>query len=151
LCGEEYQYAIPQIVLERENAGPLIPDFILKRKNSAFVDLLDLKLPRVNFVKYPVNREGFRAAVYDAVHQLRQYRNWFDSQANRDLFYKKYHLFSYKPKIVVAIGTHQFLNNEDVKKLEQDLLPEYAKIWTYDFLIDRARSYIDTKNKKELY
>jgi len=148
LCGEDYQYAIPQVVLERENSGQLIPDFILKRKDSVFVDLLDLKLPQVTPVKYPVNREGFRAAVYDAVHQLRSYRNWFDEQTNRDLFYKKYHLFSYKPKIIIVIGSEKYLrNNSDIKRLEDDLLPQYAKIWSYDFLMSRARQYIDIKKR----
>src|SRR5262249_18970007 len=83
LLGQEYESIHPQILLEREHDGPLIPDFLLKPFDHGFCDILDLKLPRDPIIVGQHNRERFSAAIYEAAAQLRRYRDYFEEDHHR--------------------------------------------------------------------
>src|SRR5262249_9602568 len=105
LCGDTYEAAQPHIVLQRPSAGPLIPDFALKPSNEhALCDLLDLKLPNAKLVVGQSNRRRLSAALLEACAQLREYRDYFEVQANRDTIEETYGLRFYKPRMIVVIG-----------------------------------------------
>jgi cold shock CspA family protein len=71
LCGDAYEEARPHIVLQRDNDGPLIPDFALKPHNAnALCDLLELKLPKAKLIRVNKNRVRLTSAIMEACAQL---------------------------------------------------------------------------------
>jgi hypothetical protein len=141
LCGDSYEAAQPHIVLQRPSAGPLIPDFALKPSNEhALCDLLDLKLPRAKLVVGQSNRRRLSAVLLEACAQLREYRDYFEVQENRDAIEEMYGLRFYRPKMIAVIGKRSDYSANDLRKAESDI-PQLI-ITTYDDLLDRARSRI---------
>jgi hypothetical protein len=148
LLSLNYKQLHPQLILYKDTGEKLIPDFFLERFNDNFVDILDLKLAHRVLTKFPKNRSGFCAALYEAINQLREYRNWFDDKHNRKQFYDLYGLRAYKPRVVVVIGRkHDYYSDVERWSIEftrsrlEDDLPRYVNILTYDDIIDKARQF----------
>lgn len=73
--------------------------------------------------------------------QLREYRNYFDEKAQRDIFTKRYALESYKPDVMVVIGrSNCFKSNMERQALTQEL--SNLKIMTYDDILARANKQL---------
>ena len=147
LCGDIYETAYPHIVLQRPKVGPLIPDFALKPCNqNALCDLLELKLPSAKLVVGQDNRRRLSAAVMEAVAQLREYRDYFESSGNRNAIEEAYGLRFFRPRMMVVIGKRSEYLPYDLRKAESDL--PYLTITTYDDLVERARFRMRLANRK---
>lgn len=141
LCGDAYEAAHPHIILQRPDAGPLIPDFVLKPPNeNALCDLLELKLPKAKLVVGQSNRRRLSAALLEACAQLREYRDYFEVQVNRDAIEEIYGLRFYRPKMIVVIGKRSDYLANDLRRAETDV-PQ-LNITTYDDVLDRAKARI---------
>lgn len=139
LCADTYEAAYPHIVLQRQDAGPLIPDFALKPYNeSALCDLLELKLPSAKLVVGPNNRKRLSARLIEACAQLREYRDYFELRRNREAVEEAYGLRFFRPRMVVLIGKRSQYLPHDLRKAESDL--PHLTITTYDDLVERVRS-----------
>ena len=143
LCGDTYEAAHPHIILQRPDAGPLIPDFVLKPPNeNALCDILELKLPKAKLVVGQSNRRRLSAALMEACAQLREYRDFFEEQTNRDAIEEIYGLRFYRPKMIVVIGKRSDYLANDLRKAECDV-PQLI-ITTYDDVLDRAKTRMRT-------
>ncbi len=142
LGGGKYIAMHPQVIIQEDAVGRLIPDFFLEKTNDHFCDICDLKLSTQALAKVKRNRPGFYASVYEAIAQLEFYRNWFEDKANRDAFLRRTGLRAYRPRVVVIIG--RWLNYyEDIERIQREgLFPSHVELLTYDDVVDRARRYI---------
>jgi len=105
LTGYEYKRLHPRIVLSREGADSLIPDFFLEPFNQRrLCDILDLKLPSAQIIVEQSHRNRFSRAVYEACAQLREYNLYFDDSRNQRSIKQLYGLTAYKPRMYVIIG-----------------------------------------------
>ena len=144
LCGDTYETAEPHIVLQRPDAGPLIPDFALKPHNQyALCDLLELKLPSAKLVVGQDNRRRLSSALLEACAQLREYRDYFELRQNREAVEEAYGLRFFRPSMMVVIGKRSDYFPADLQKAAGDI-PQLS-IMTYDDLLARARSRIRRK------
>lgn len=144
LCGDTYESAKPHIVLQRPDTGPLIPDFALKPPNeNALCDLLELKLPSAKLLVGQNNRKRLSAALLEACAQLREYRDYFESRANRQDIEEIYGLRFFRPRMMVVIGKRSEYLAADLRKAEGDI-PQLV-ITTYDDLLERARARMRRK------
>jgi hypothetical protein len=139
LLGLEYKSLHAQLTLFRQDAPALRPDFFLEKADSTFCDIVDLKKPNACLVKHPRNRPGFVSALYDAIHQLREYRDYFEDAARRKAFERKYGLQAYRPDVTVIIGrSSDYLSYVERIRIE-DGLAAHFKILTYDDVLSMAR------------
>jgi hypothetical protein len=93
------------VLLTREEAGPLIPDFLLLDPEVQRATIVDLKLPRARLVRRQKNRDRFSSAVTEARAQLREYRDWFDQPGNRRQLRERVGMEVYRPHLAVIIGS----------------------------------------------
>jgi hypothetical protein len=141
LCGDTYETAKPHVILQRPDAGPLIPDFALKPYNQhALCDLLELKLPSAKLVVGQDNRRRLSSALLEACAQLREYRDYFELRQNREAVEEAYGLRFFRPNMMVVIGKRSDYLATDLQKAAGDV-PQLS-ITTYDDLLARARSRI---------
>lgn len=94
----------PQVYLDRNDSGPLVPDFILTNPEVQKAVILDLKKPSARIVRRQTNRERFSAAVLEAKAQLLQYRDWFAESQNRQRLAKRIGMEIFQPHLAVVIG-----------------------------------------------
>lgn len=104
LRGLNYENIYPQIVLERDEDGPLRPDFILEPFKDAFCDILDLKLPSQNLFVGRKDRATLASALHEVAAQLREYAAYFEQEKYRKMVYEKYGLRLYKPRLIAIVG-----------------------------------------------
>jgi hypothetical protein len=139
LQGIEYADVYPQVVLEREEEGNLIPDFLLRPLASHYVDVLDLKLPTERLIVGGKDRKRFGAAVQSAIAQVREYRDYFERSEYREKLRSKYGISAYRPKCIVVIGTRPSEIPEEKLRQLLDDVPRYLSIMTYDDLLTRMK------------
>lgn len=139
LRGNMYESIYPHVMLRRGEAGPLIPDFVLKPHNeNALCDLLELKRPTARLVVGQRNRKRLSSALLEASAQLREYRDYFELPGNRKAIEEIYGLRFFRPRMTVVIGKRSDYFAYDLRKAEGDV--PHLTITTYDDLLDRARS-----------
>lgn len=139
LTGDAYEEAHPHVVLQRENDGPLIPDFALKPRNSAALcDLLELKLPKAKLLRVSKNRVRLTSAIMEACAQLREYQSYFEDVAKRAAVEKVYGLRFFRPRMMVLIGKRSEYSATDLRNAETDV--SNLDIVTYDDVLERARA-----------
>lgn len=139
LCGDMYEAVYPHIVLQRQEAGPLIPDFALKpHSENALCDLVELKRPSARLVVGQSNRKRLSSGLLEACAQLREYRDYFELPGNRKAIEEIYGLRFFRPRMVVVIGKRADYLAYDLRKAESDI--PHLTITTYDDLLERARS-----------
>ena len=127
-----WKHAHAQLVLHRDAGGPLIPDMFLERLDSDFCDVLDLKLPTAQLVRRQHNRVRFRDCVMEAVAQIREYRDWFETPSNRHAFRDRYGLDAYRPLAAVIIGRRASYYDEVERIRLESGLPDWVRLRTYD-------------------
>ena len=101
----DFREVFPQVYLTREDAGPLLPDFLLLDRDLNKATLLDLKLPSAKTVVDKPNRERFSALVDEARSQLLEYRDWFEDAHNRATIKDRFGMEIYRPRLGVVIGS----------------------------------------------
>jgi len=136
-----YKKLHSQLILSEDNGSKLIPDFFMEKIDSNFCDILDLKRPTAELVRFQKNRVRFRDCIMEAVSQLEHYRNWFEDKKNRDLFNKTYGLNSLKPQVVVVIGRKQNYYDEVTKIKLESSLPRWVTLTTYDDIVERVMQW----------
>jgi Shedu protein SduA, C-terminal len=130
-----------QLILHEDSGQRLIPDFFMERIDSDFCDVLDLKRPTVNLVRYQRHRDRFRDAVMEAVAQLEHYRDWFDDRMNRRQFLAQYGINAFRPRVVIVIG-RKASYTRDVDRIQlESRLPSWVDLKTYDDIVARAQQW----------
>jgi hypothetical protein len=143
LAGIEYENVLPHPILEREEDGALIPDFLLQPAGNQYADILDLKLPTEKLVVGRKDRLRFSSAVHEAIAQVREYRDYFEDQGRRERFASKYGFTSYRPSVAVIVGRTPAAQSEMKMRQIIDQLPPEVTITTYDVLLNRMRRMAD--------
>jgi hypothetical protein len=140
LLGQEYRQLHSKILLERDEAGPLIPDFMLQPFDDDLCDLLELKLPHEPIVVGRANRKRFSSAVQEAVAQLRTYRDYFDDRSRREEIQRRYGIRAYRPRMAVVIGRLTAMDPIEYRRIADG--QKEVRIMTYDDLLKRARRFL---------
>jgi len=138
LLGQEYQKLYPQVVMEREDDGALIPDFLLQPFNKQLCDIVDLKLPTSPLIVGGYNRRRFSSAISDAAAQLRTYRDYFDDPKRREIVRRRYGITAYRPKLAVIVSRSMEVDEIHYRQMQDGLTN--VEVITYDDLIKRAKS-----------
>jgi anti-anti-sigma factor len=140
LLGQEYRQLHSKVLLERNDDGPLIPDFMLQPFDDELCDLLELKLPREPVVVGRENRKRFSSAVQEAVAQLRTYRDYFDDRTRREEIQRRYGIRVYRPRMAVLIGRVTSVDPIEYRRIADG--QKEVRIMTYDDLLKRARRFL---------
>ncbi|HKV36890.1 MAG TPA: Shedu anti-phage system protein SduA domain-containing protein [Pyrinomonadaceae bacterium] len=140
LLGHEYQKLHPQVILEREEQGKLIPDFLVQPFNKEFCDIVDLKLPSAPLIVGKDNRKRFSSSIAEAAAQLRTYRDYFDDGRRREAVKRRYGITAYRPRLAVILGRAVEMDAVLYKQIQGDLLN--IEVITYDDLIQRAKNFL---------
>jgi len=139
----DHREVYPHVFLTREDAGPLIPDFILTNKEAQKAAILDLKLPQAKLIRRQDNRVRFAAAVMEARTQLLRYRDWFEQPDHRRMLMDKVGMEIYRPRLMVVIGrASEFSDAFERQQLSADN-PD-IEIVTYDDIARHARDRMYT-------
>lgn len=106
LRGVDYSVVIPQAIISSEENIHWRADFVLKPIDELdFCRILELKLPQMSTLRN--TRSGhsqFYAELLDAISQLRDYGEAFNSERTRTLFKEKYGVDVYKPELQLIAG-----------------------------------------------
>ena len=137
LTGQDYSAAHPHVALSSVDRSPLIPDFVLAPTNAGqLCDLLELKLPSARIIVGKGERLRLSAALLEAAAQLREYRDYFESAANRKLFRDSYGLNAFRPRMFVVIGRRGSVDPMAFRRAEEEV--PFLTLRTYDDLLDRV-------------
>jgi hypothetical protein len=150
IMGLEYKEIHPQLFLYRDNKSKqdFIPDFIMEPVSNKYCDIIELKKPNYKngIIKgrNKPDRADFRAFVNNLETQLLSYQEYFDDEKNRTIFYERYKLKAYKPKLICVIGRQSdFINGFERQQIEN----RHNKInfLTYDDILDQVKQYRNYK------
>lgn len=139
LLGSDYRTLHPQVVLHRDEEGPLIPDFLVEPVAAPLLcDVLDLKRPRERVVTRNGGRLVFAKSVLRAAAQLRQYQDYFDSPQHRERVLSRYGISAYRPSTAVIIGRDPVdVDSYDLQDVRRDI--PGLKVLTYDDIVKRGK------------
>lgn len=140
VLGENYRELHSKVLLEREDDGPLIPDFVLEPFDCELCDLLELKLPGEPVVVGTRNRKRFSHAVQSAIAQLRAYRDYFEDRSNRERIFQQRGIKAYRPRLSVVIGRVPTLDPIEYRRIADGARD--VEIVTYDDLLARAKRFL---------
>lgn len=143
LTGLDFKRAHPQPILFQDEGRALIPDFFLEKLTSEWDAIVDLKRPYDEMITRRRNRVYFKQHVQNAIAQLRYYEEWFNSPINRKKFEDLYGIKTLRPKMVIVIGRAHHFRSDVERVMLLDGLPSKLELWTYDTLLNRAKSYIN--------
>lgn len=139
-----YSRVKPQLklIMHEDSGKKHIPDFFLEIAHRRDSDIVELKLPSVKLDVRKRQGKKLSAKVYDAVSQLIQYREWFDSASNRNTFQESYGMKCFLPRGILIIGrSNDFQSDVDRISMEQSL-PDWVSLKTYDDLARSARQWM---------
>lgn len=146
LKGVDYRKIISQPILSQTD-GNMKPDFLLCPHDKIFGDIFELKLPSNNLISGKKNRIKFSSVVEDAIAQTRHYREFFNSEENRNIVLKRYGLTAYKPKVTVLIGkTPEGFSEEKMIDLKDYELRDNIEIITYDDFFGKMIRLVNNNN-----
>ncbi len=139
--GLNYNNIYPQIVLERENDGSLIPDFILEPFEGGFCDILDIKLPKQRLYVGGKDRGQLAAGLHEVAAQLREYAAYFEQDKYRRFVRERYGLKIYRPRLIAVIGRD--INQLSAEQFRRAITAyDNLQFMTFDELIRHARNRI---------
>ena len=133
ILDELHVEAFPQVVLFQDTAGILKPDFVVRRHESKYVDIVELKLPKALIVHGTPTRPSLSREVSKALAQLKEYREWFRDASNRRQFRQRYGLEGFEPRLTLVIGRRTSLLDEEVRR--RAFPTDGLDIITYDDLV----------------
>lgn len=145
LKGEEYKTVIPEAVINREIGEVTAPweaDFVLSPfDQSEFCKIIELKRPQLPTVKKKsVNHSNFYVGLRDALDQIRDYYNAFNSKYTQDKFKDRYGVDVYRPNLQLIIGRQW--NDNDKRKMLDLQRDRNIQISSWDSILERfKRSY----------
>lgn len=141
LCLATYRRLFSQIVLETTDGKKLVPDFFLERVIDNYCDILDIKLPQKQVLTGTEERRRFTVEVYEAIAQVREYKDYFDEARNREEVTRKFGLQVYKPNIKVLIGSTANVEKKELIKIRAQH-PDIEVI-TYDDILKQIEHLKD--------
>lgn len=138
LLTDLYTSLYPQITLIDNATNKLRPDFLLRKIDSDFVDIIEIKRPvSKKLHKTFRNQPIFIDELQKAIIQIKCYREWFQQTDNRKKIKDKYGVDGYEPTATIVIGRKNSFENETVKK--RLYLNERINLLTYDDLLSLAK------------
>jgi cold shock CspA family protein len=146
ILNEDYKKAHAHIVLEHNEGGSLIPDFVLEPINGTLSDLLELKLPGAKVFRMKKNRCRFSAMVFEACAQLREYSRYFDEAQHRKVIQDKFGLLLYRPRMFVILGRRGDVDPLHLRAIQSDI-PQ-LDVKTYDDIIERMKLKMNSNLKR---
>lgn len=141
LRGLNYKNIYPQLVLERDRQGTLIPDFILEPLDGDWCDILDLKLPKQKIIVGRNDRQTLASGIHEVAAQLREYAAYFEQERYRNFVKQKYGLNVYKPRLIALVGRDLEQMTTDELRRTLTAYPDLT-ILTFDKLLQHARNHI---------
>jgi len=139
--------ALPQIRFPDEMGKLLIPDFILKpivalqRLRDSNWEVLDLKRPQAKLLAGPSDHRRFSAEVYQAITQVKNYREHFENPQNTAAVTKLLGHPLKHPRLAVLIGRMPPSSEVELLEKEQAREPRVSVV-TYDEILERQKSLI---------
>ena len=139
IAGDDYDVVLPQAVIVKDDNSIWKSDFILSPKNQyEFSKVLELKIPQINIVNRPHSgHTTFSAKVWNAIQQVRDYSNAFDSPAVRERFKKEYNIDVFKPDLQLFVGRRWDIKVMDQVRMLQKQTPVRIEDW--DTVLDRLK------------
>jgi Domain of unknown function (DUF4263) len=127
-----------QVVLPRDGAPDLRPDVIAEPADSAWAEILDLKLPSERLIVGRNDRAAQAAGLTEAAAQLRDYAAYFDDRAAAAKIEASLGIRCYKPKLTVVIGRDPSRFTAEEQRRALTAHPD-LRVVTYDNLLRAAR------------
>ena len=127
-----------QVVLPRDGAPDLRPDVIAEPADSAWAEILDLKLPSERLIVGRDDRAAQAAGLTRAAAQLRDYAAYFDDRAAAAKIEANLGIHCYKPKLTVVIGRDPSRFSAEEQRRALTAHPD-LRVVTYDNLLRAAR------------
>jgi anti-anti-sigma factor len=140
LLAQDYRQLHSKVLLERDNDGPLIPDFLLQPFETELCDLVELKLPQEPVIVGRENRKRFSSAIQDAIAQLRTYRDYFEDRTRRDEVQRRYGIKAFRPRMAVVIGRMSSIDPIEYRRIIDG--QREVKVITYDELLTKAKRFL---------
>jgi len=140
LPGNECWYLHSKVLLEREDAGPSIPDFVLQPYDQELCELLEHKLPGEPVIFGIDNRRSFSGAVHAAAAQLLTYRDYFEDRVRTEDVFARYGIKAYRPRLSVVIGRTPIVDPVEYCRIAEGQTD--VPILTYDDLLKRAKRFL---------
>jgi len=130
---------ISQVILQTKDTPALIPDFLINPGTNEPWAIVELKRPSVKLTLGQRGRRRLSSQIFEAIAQLRNYSEFFESPDNREEFKRKYGMDIYKPRLVVVLGRDygELTRNETIKLRSQ--FPD-VEILTYGDLLQRLKN-----------
>lgn len=141
ILNEQYKQAHSKIVLQRDEEGDLIPDFILEPLDrDALCDILEIKNPGAKVFVLKKNRPRFSAAVFEAAAQLRKYTRYFEESYHRERIKELYGLKAFRPRMFLILGRTADVDPIVRREIEEDI--PGITLQTYDDVLKRMKRKI---------
>jgi anti-sigma B factor antagonist len=140
LLGSEYNRLHSKVLLERDELGDLIPDFMLQPFDQELCDVLELKLPTEPVVVGARNRKRFSGAVHSAAAQLRTYSSYFEDRSKREEVFLRHGVKAYRPRLSVVIGRTPIMDPVEYRRVADGITD--VKVVTYDDLLRKAKRFL---------
>lgn len=136
--GEVYS----QVILQSKDMPSLMPDFLINPGTNEPFGIVELKRPSVKLSVGHQGRARLSSQIFEAIAQLRNYSEYFESPDNRESFKRKYGIDIYKPRLVVIVGRDYggLTRNETIKLKSQ--FPD-VEVMTYGDLLQRLKNVAD--------
>jgi hypothetical protein len=129
----------PQLLLfQRDDGRTLRPDFAVRRHNSVFLDLIEIKRPGCKLITGTRTRPKLSEEARTAIAQLLDYRGFFRSAENRKWIQKKHKLDGFEPRLTLIIGRRKPALDPVV--WAKATSGAEVEIVTYDDIADAARA-----------
>jgi hypothetical protein len=139
--------ALPHVQLPDDRGNVLIPDFILKpivalqELRDSNWEVLDLKRPQAKLLAGPSNHRRFSAEVYQAITQVKNYRQHFENPQNTAAVTKLLGHALKHPRLAVLIG--RMPPSSEIELLEQEQAREpQVRIVTYDEILESQKKLV---------
>jgi hypothetical protein len=133
----DYREVTPHVFLTREEAGPLIPDFLLLDPDLQRAMVLELKLPSARTVVSQRNRDRFSSLISEARSQLLEYRDWFEDKHNRQSVKEEFGMEIFRPRLGVLVGRGSDFAGDLQRQKLSSRHPD-IEIATYDDILRHA-------------
>jgi DNA-binding response OmpR family regulator len=143
LADQGYSWYWSELTLRNETTSMEIrPDFILRPLVARIPwdwHVLDLKSPHVKLTSYDRFHRDWSSHVHHVVRQLRNYRNFFRDQRNREILSGRFGGVIPRPRLTAVIGK-DYSEISSVADLVDDLVD--VRIRTYDEILTFSREQI---------
>lgn len=139
ILDDKYDFPIPQATIVNDNNIEWRADFVLIPKDQlTFSKILELKLPNENISNKSISgHRRYSSKLFQAINQLKDYYQAFNSDKTKAKFMEKYKTDLFKPDLQLLFGRRESIQNEkDFLELQRR---ENIEIKDWDTLLDQLR------------